>query len=79
MAHITLSLPDELAAYIQEQVATGYFVDADEFIIRLLEYDREQNGRLRELLAEGERSGSSDLSFDQIIERARERARSRAA
>ena len=79
MADLTLALSEELSAYIESQVATGYFADAGEFIIRLLEYDREQHGRLRELLAEGERSGISELSFDQIIERARERARSRAA
>jgi len=79
MGNLTLSLPDELIAYAEAQVATGYFSDVDEFILRLLEHDREANGRLRELLAEGERSGTDDLSFDQIIERARERARSRAA
>ena len=79
MTDFTISLPQNLATYIEEQIATGYFADAREFIIRLLEYDREENGRLRELLAEGERSGLSDLSFDEIIERARKRARSRAA
>ena len=79
MAKLEFELPDALCAYIDAQVSTGYFADADAFLLHLVELDQRDNGHLRELIAEGEQSGISDLSFDEIIERARERAKSRAA
>ena len=79
MAELKIDLPDALLAYIESQVATGYFADAGALVSHLLEIDQRDNGRLRELIAEGERSGMSELSFDEIVERARERAESRAA
>ena len=80
MATMNISLPDELRAYVEAQVATGYFSNASDFVRHLIRADLEDGrGRLRELIAEGERSGISELSFDEIIERARERVKSRAA
>jgi antitoxin ParD1/3/4 len=69
-----------MRAYVETQVATGYFANSSDFIRHLIRFDREEGrGRLRELIAEGERSGVSDLSFDEIIQQAREQAKSRAA
>jgi hypothetical protein len=46
----------------------------------LIRMDAEDGrGRLRELIAEGERSGISELTFEEIIAKAREKAKSRAA
>jgi antitoxin ParD1/3/4 len=80
MATMNISLPDELRAYVEAQVATGYFSNASDFVRHLIRADLEDGrGRLRELIAEGERSGISELSLDEIWDRARERAKSRAA
>ena len=80
MATMNISLPDEMRAYVEAQIATGYFANASDFIRHLIRFDLEEGrGRLRALIAEGERSGVSELSFDEIIARARERAQSRAA
>ncbi|HWT11660.1 MAG TPA: type II toxin-antitoxin system ParD family antitoxin [Allosphingosinicella sp.] len=80
MATMNISLPEEMRAYVEAQVATGYFANASDFIRDLIRLDLEQGrGRLRELLAEGERSGVSELGLDEIWERARETIRSRAA
>lgn len=80
MATMNISLPDEMRAYVETQVATGYFANASDFIRHLLRSDIEDGrGRLRELLAEGERSGVSELTFDEIIAQAREQVKSRAA
>jgi antitoxin ParD1/3/4 len=80
MATMNVSLPAEMRAYVEAQVATGYFANASDFIRHLLRIDIEDGrGRLRELLAEGERSGVSELTFDEIVAQAREQVRSRAA
>jgi len=80
MATMNISLPDEMRAYVEAQVATGYFANASDFVRHLIRFDLEEGrGRLRELLGEGERSGASELSLDEIWKRARERAKSRAA
>jgi antitoxin ParD1/3/4 len=80
MATMNISLPDEMRAYVEAQVATGYFANASDFMRYLIRIDREDGrGRLRELLAEGERGGVSDLTLDEIWDRAREQAKSRAA
>ena len=80
MATMNISLPAEMRSYVEAQVATGYFANASDFIRHLIRSDLEEGrGRLRELLGQGERSGVSELSLDEIWERARERAKSRAA
>ncbi len=80
MATMNISLPGQMRAYVEAQVATGYFANASDFIRHLIRFDQEEGrGRLRELIAEGEKSGVSELSFDEIIAKAREQVKSRAA
>ncbi len=80
MATMNISLPDEMRAYVEGQVATGYFGNASDFIRHLIRFDLEEGrGRLRELIAEGERSGDSKLTLDEIWEQAMEDVKSRAA
>ena len=77
---MNISLPDELRAYVEAQVATGYFANSSDFVRHLIRIDLEEGrGRLRELIAEGDRSGVSELTFDEIIQQAREQVKSRAA
>ena len=77
---MNISLPDEMRAYVEAQVATGYFSNASDFVRHLLRQDLEGGrGRLRQLLAEGEASGISGLTLDEIWERAKDEAQSRAA
>ena len=80
MATMNVSLPDEMRSYVESQVATGYFANASDFVRHLIRMDSEEGrGRLRELIAEGDRGGISDLTFDEIIAQARESKKSRAA
>ncbi len=80
MATMNISLPDEMRTYVEAQVATGYFANSSDFIRHLIRFDIEEGrGRLRELIAEGDRSGVSELSFDEIIQQAREQAKYHAA
>jgi antitoxin ParD1/3/4 len=80
MATMNISLPDEMRAYVESQIATGYFSNASDFMRHLIRTDLEEGrGRLRELIAEGDRSPVSELTFDEIIAKAQEKAQSRAA
>lgn len=45
MSRIDLTLPDELSAYVQEQVASRGYRDASDFVQSLLEADRHRNVR----------------------------------
>jgi antitoxin ParD1/3/4 len=77
---MNISLPDEMRAYVEAQVKTGYFANTSDFLRHLIRTDIEEGrGRLRELIAEGDRAPISDLGFDEIIAQARERTKSRAA
>ena len=80
MATMNISLPNELRAYVEAQVATGYFANASDFMRHLIRFDLEEGrGRLRELIAEGERSGDCKLTLDEIWAQAMEDVKSRAA
>ena len=79
MTDITITLPQSLLDYAEEQVATGSCSDIPDFLRDLLRRDKAARDALWAALDEGEASGMSELTVEQIFERARERARSRAA
>lgn len=76
---VTISLPNDLLAYARRQVDASGCRDLSELICLVLREDRAALQRLHAAIDEGEASGESSLTFDQIIEQARERAASRAA
>ncbi len=78
MARLTITIPDDLLAFATE-MARAQDLDLSGLITLLVEQDRRARERLIAAIDEGEASGVSDLTFDEIIEAARERARSRAA
>jgi antitoxin ParD1/3/4 len=79
MATMNISLPDEMKAHVEAQVETGRFANSSDYIRDLIRRDQERRDELVALLLEAERSGYSDQTFDEIVESARERARSRAS
>jgi antitoxin ParD1/3/4 len=79
MTKIEVSLPSELEAYLREQVGRGRFADASDFMRTMLRADRDAYERLDQILQDGINSGDSPYSFEEIIDRARERMQSRAA
>jgi len=79
MTEITISLPQALLEYAQEQVDAGTYADVGDFVRDLLRRDQAARDRLWAAIDEGEASGVSERSFDEIIDAARERAQSRAA
>lgn len=79
MATVTISLPDSMKDFIERQVATGQFADASDYVRDLIRERQEAVDRLRALLDEGEASGVSARSFEEIFVAIKERHRSRAA
>lgn len=47
MPEITVSLPDPLEAHVREQVASGGFLDASDYIRALIRADRDKGARRR--------------------------------
>ena len=74
MATMNISLPDQLRAFVDQQVATGRFANASDYVRDLIRDDQERaKGRaeLQELIREGIESGVSDKSLEQIFAEAR--------
>jgi len=69
MATMNISLPDQLRAFVEEQVATGRFANASDYVRDLIRDDQERAkglAELQELIREGLESGVSDLTIDDI-------------
>jgi antitoxin ParD1/3/4 len=79
MSTIEISLPSDLEEYLSEQIGKGRFSDASDFIRTMLRADRAAYDRLDDILQDGLDSGVSDLTFEDILDRARDRLQSRAA
>jgi antitoxin ParD1/3/4 len=79
MADVTISMPQVLLEYADEQIETGRYADIGDFLRDLVRRDSAARDRLWAALDEGEASGVSELTIDEIIARAREKAQSRAA
>ena len=78
MATMNISLPDQMKAWVEAQVATGQYANASDFVRDLLRdhYQRhEKLERLQEMIRAGEESGISKRSIDDIIADAKQRAK----
>lgn len=57
MATLTISMPGSLEAWVNEQVHSGQYADASDYLCGLVEADRQAKQRLDGLLLEGLDSG----------------------
>jgi antitoxin ParD1/3/4 len=78
MATMNISLPQELKEFVESQVATGQYANVSDYMRDVIRQRQEAVDRLRALIDEGDASGDSPYTIDEIIARARERHRSRA-
>ena len=75
---MSISLPDDLQAYVEERVTSGGYATTSDYVRELIE--REQSGvdHLRQLLLEGAASPMEgpidDAFFDSLLERVGRRA-----
>ena len=81
MSQITISMPEQISEWVQTQVGTGHYADAEEYLHALVQRDRERKEQamqdLRQLIAEGDASGISKRTLPEIWEGARQEARRR--
>lgn len=80
MTKVLLSLPDPLGEWAAEQAANNNFGSVGDYVESLLKDARERQEALAELdrlIQEGEDSGISDRTFDEIIAEARQQAEER--
>ena len=81
MEKLSISLPDDINAYVERRVEEGAYADASDFVQTLIRQDQENRPltvvELRERLNRAEASGFGERTFSEITEEARRRARSR--
>ena len=73
MATMNISLPDEMKAFVEGQVATGQYANSSDYIRDLIRERQAAVDRLRALIDEGDASGDSPRSFEEIMTSIRER------
>jgi len=77
MATMNVSLPDQMKQWVETQAETGRYSNASDYVRDLIRRDQERArafAEIQTLVDEGEASGESDRTFDQIIEDARTQA-----
>ena len=70
MATLSVTVSENMNAYIEQRLAGGQFADADDYIRQLVRADEAKLAWLRVEIQKGLDSGISPLTLDEIIERA---------
>ncbi len=65
MSTLNISLPEPMQNWVESQINSGHYADYSDYILNLIRRDQQQN-LLVELLIEGENSGESDKTMDDI-------------
>jgi antitoxin ParD1/3/4 len=58
MTTLTVTLTESLTLYLQEQIASGYYTNANDYIQSLIQQDRSRKLYLEPLILEGIASGA---------------------
>ena len=74
MAPLNVSLPDEMRTWIDEQVKTGKYANASDYIRDLVRRNQSERDAINLALIEGELSGSSTKNVMDILKEKRSRA-----
>ena len=77
MATMNVSLPDQMKEWVEEQVASGRYGNASDYVRDLIRRDQERlekRAEFERLVQEGRDSGISPLTLDEIFAEAKKRA-----
>ena len=81
MTRLTISMPQQMTAYVEARIAEGRYGNVSEYFRDLVRRDQERRAdaitELRALLARAEASGVGERSMTELIEAARDEARER--
>lgn len=79
MSRLTISMPEQMNAWVEAQVQTGRYGNVSEYFRDLVRRDQERResaiAELRSMLDRAEQSGTSDRSLPDILDAARAEAR----
>ncbi len=67
MATLNISIPNEMRHWIDQQIRSGHFANASDYIRDLIRHNQSEKEAIRMALVEGEISGESSLSVADII------------
>ena len=68
MATLNISIPDEMRAWIDSQVDSGRYANASDYVRDLIRENLTRHDLIKLALLEGEKSGESSLSIQDIIQ-----------
>lgn len=68
MSTLNISITEDMRQWVDLQVATGRYENASDYIRDLIRNNQSTADYIRLMLIEGEQSGTSNLSIDDIIE-----------
>tara|TARA_R110002050_G_scaffold105254_8_gene214886 strand:- start:1081 stop:1380 length:300 start_codon:yes stop_codon:yes gene_type:complete len=71
MATLNISIPNEMRHWIDQQVTSGHFANASDYIRDLIRHNQSEKEAIRMALVEGEMSGESPLTVADIINQQR--------
>lgn len=78
MATMNISLPDQMKQWVEEQVATGRYANASDYVRDLVRDDQlhvRAVAELQRLVDEGIASGISDTPLEEVIAEAKRKGR----
>ena len=78
MATMNVSLPDQMKRWVEEQVQTGRYGNASDYVRDLVRRDQERaeaREKLQQMVDEALASGISDLGREELLARMRTKAR----
>lgn len=67
MATMNISLPDAMRKHVEAQVRSGFYANASDYVRDLIRYDLRERELVLAALAEGEASGVSELTIDDLF------------
>ena len=81
MTRLTISMPDQLNAYVEGQIAQGRYGNVSEYFRDLIRRDQERRSEamaeLRTMIEKAEASGVSERTVEDIVEDAKREAASK--
>ena len=81
MTRVTISMPDQMSAWVEAQIETGRYGNVSEYFRDLVRQDQDRRdaaiAELRILLDRAEASGLSDRSLPEVLDAARAEAKRR--
>lgn len=69
MSTLNISIPEQMREWIDIQVQSGLYANASDYLRDLIRHDQSAKDAINLALAEGERSGFTDKSVNDIAKR----------